>query len=193
MTRQRDQRIVGRDLSPYDAVVRSYAEPLGFDWRLVVAQMYHESGFDPDRRSFAGARGLLQVLPRTARELGVDPGQLSDPRVNVEAGVRYLDWTRARFPDLSVGEQLWFALASYNAGVGHVRDARRLARRQGLDPNRWFGNVERAMLQLSEPVHARAATHGYVRGREPVHYVDAIRDLYRAYVEHYEVLDKAES
>ncbi|MGD8566516.1 MAG: transporter substrate-binding domain-containing protein [Gammaproteobacteria bacterium] len=167
-------------LSPYDDMVRQYAQEYNFDWRLVVAQMYQESRFDPQAKSWAGARGLMQVMPRTARELGIH--NLRDPKQGLEAGVKYLDWVRERFePELPVKDRMWFTLAAYNAGVGHVRDARALARRQGWEPTRWFGNVERAMLLLSKRKYARKAKHGYVRGSEPVKYVRQIRDRYLAY------------
>lgn len=188
MSRQRQHRVTGDVLSPYDEIVRPLAASADFDWRLIVAQMYQESGFDPNRVSFAGARGLLQVLPSTAEEVGVDPTRLTDPDIGIFAGVRYLAWTRERFPDLPVGEQLWFALAAYNAGPGHVRDGRRLASRLGFDASLWFGNVERAMLKLSEPAYANAAAHGYVRGTEVVQYVADIRDRFGAYVEHFRAL-----
>ena len=76
---------------------------------------------------------------------------------------------------------MWFSLASYNVGRGHVLDARRLARQQGLNPNRWFDNVEKAMLLLSRRQYARQAHHGYCRGSEPVNYLREIRSRYKAY------------
>ena len=188
MARQQEHRVTGDALSPFDAIVKPLAEEAGFDWRLIVAQMYQESGFDPDRVSFAGAEGLLQVLPRTAAELGVDPGTLADPHVGIAAGIDYLAWTRARFPDLPVGEQLWFALGAYNAGAGHIRDGRRLARRLDLDGSLWFDNVERAMLKLAEPEYAKDSVYGYVRGTEVTRYVREIRDRYGAYVDHFDRL-----
>lgn len=189
MTQQREHRVTGDALSPYDDLVKPAADAAGFDWRLVVAQMYQESGFDPNRTSFAGAEGLLQVLPRTALEVGADPARLHEPQVGIGAGVRYLAWTRERFPNLPVGEQIKFALAAYNAGAGHVRDGRRLARRLGLDGSIWFGNVEQAMLKLAEPAYAREAVHGYVRGSEVVNYVRDIHGRYRAYLDHFRVLE----
>ena len=189
MKRQRQHRVTGDALSPYDDIVKPLSDAAGFDWRLVVAQMYQESGFNPNAVSFAGAQGLLQVLPRTAREVGEDPTLLADPAVGIRAGVRYMEWTRERFPNLPIGEQLKFALAAYNAGAGHVQDGRRLARRLGLDGSLWFDNVEHAMLKLAEPEHARASVYGYVRGSEVVNYVREIHDRYRAYLDHFRVLD----
>jgi len=170
----------GGRLSPYDGIVRRYAEQYGFDWRLLVAQMYQESRFDPTATSWAGAKGLMQVMPRTAGEIGLK--DLEHPETGIQAGVRYLNWVRERFSEeLPVTQRMWFALAAYNAGPGHVHDARRLARQKGWDPDRWFGQVERAMLLLSKRKYARKARHGYLRGREPVRYVRSIRDRFGAY------------
>ncbi len=194
MRRQHEDRVTGDNLSPYDELVRNEVQEVtdgDFDWRLVVAQMYQESGFDPDSSSYAGARGLLQVLPRTAREVGADPNALHEPQNNIRAGVRYLEWTWNRFPDLAPGPRLWFALAAYNAGAGHVREARRVARQLNLDANAWFDNVEHAMLQLAEEPWASQSMYGYVRATEPVRYVRQIRDRYRAYLDHFRVLDEA--
>ncbi|MCW8828529.1 MAG: membrane-bound lytic murein transglycosylase MltF [Gammaproteobacteria bacterium] len=168
-------------LSPYDELAQKYARRYGLDWRLVISQMFQESRFDATARSWAGALGLMQVLPRTGRELGLE--NLRDPETGLHAGVKYLHWLMRRFePELPIAERTWFALAAYNAGIGHVRDARRLARELGHDPDRWFDNVEQAMLLLATQRHARKARHGYVRGHEPVNYVRQIRNRYLAYI-----------
>ncbi len=168
-------------ISPWDDLTRRYAARYGFDWRLILAQMHQESRFDPNARSFAGAQGLLQVLPRTARELGLT--DMSDPETSVHAGVRYLAWNRERFErNLAPDDLNWFALAAYNVGIGHVRDARRIAQQRGWDRNLWFDNVERAMLLKERPEVHRETRFGYARGSEPVAYVRAVRDRYRAYL-----------
>ena len=169
-------------ISPYDKLVRKYSDRYGFDWRLVTAQMYQESRFNPKAKSPVGARGLMQLMPRTAKAMGVK--NTADPASNIRGGVKYLDWLRDRFSDeLPISERLWFTLAAYNAGAGHVHDARRLARQLGLDPNRWFDHTEKAMLLLSKKKYARKARYGYVNGREPVNYVRDIRQRFEAYVE----------
>nr|WP_277608420.1 transporter substrate-binding domain-containing protein [Microbulbifer elongatus] len=169
------------ELSPYDPLVRKHAVPADRDWRMVVSQMYQESRFNPKARSFAGARGLMQVMPRTGQQLGIT--DLYQPENGIRAGISYLGWLEERFPrDLPFDQKIYFTLAAYNAGHGHVRDARVLAERLGKDPNRWFGNVEDAMLLLSQPEHYRKARFGYVRGREPVNYVRQIRDRYFGYL-----------
>ena len=168
------------ELSPYDAIVKGFAEQYGFDWRLIVAQMYQESQFNPQARSFAGALGLMQVMPRTAKFLGHD--NLVQPMEGIHAGIAYLYYLKRYFPDdLPVEERTWFLLAAYNAGQGHVFDARRLAHALGLDANRWFGHVENAMLLLSNPRYARHARYGYCRGSEPVRYVSEIRRRFEGY------------
>ncbi len=169
-------------LSPYDELVKKYAREHQFDWRLLTAQMYQESRFNPKAKSWVGARGLMQVMPRTAKELGIE--NLQQPENGIKAGVLYLNWVRERFEEeLDVKDRMWFTLAAYNAGQGHVKDARRLAAQLGLNPDRWFDNVEKAMLLLSKPQHARKARHGYVRGSEPVNYVRGISKRYYAYLE----------
>ncbi len=178
---QRVDRGNNHALSPYDEFAREFADKYQFDWRIIVAQMYQESRFNPNAKSWAGARGLMQVMPRTAKQLGIK--DLKDPKQSVEAGVKYLDWLRDRFDsELPVKDRMWFTLAAYNAGAGHVHDARSLARQMGWQSNRWFDNVERAMLLLSKRKYSKKAKHGYVRGSEPVKYVSQIRDRYHAYV-----------
>ncbi len=169
-------------ISPYDKLVRKYAARYGFDWRLVTAQMYQESRFDPQARSHVGASGLMQLMPRTAKAMGIDDPV--DPDSGIRGGIKYLDWLRDRFDvELPIPERNWFTLAAYNAGVGHVHDARRLAGQLGLDPDRWFDNTEEAMLLLSRREYAKKARYGYVNGREPVNYVRDIKQRFEAYVE----------
>lgn len=168
-------------LSPFDDKIKQHAQKYTLDWRLVTAQIYQESRFDPKAKSFAGAKGLMQVMPRTAKQFGYD--NLYEPDQGIAAGLAYMDWLHARFPGaLPLEERLYFILAAYNAGAGHVRDARRLARQLGKDPNRWFDNVEEAMLLLAKPAYANKARFGYVRGSEPVNYVRHIRERYLGYL-----------
>jgi membrane-bound lytic murein transglycosylase F len=168
-------------LSPYDPLVKKYATMYEFDWRLVTAQMYQESRFDPSVRSWAGALGLMQVMPRTARELGV--GDVRQPAVGIHAGVKLLARYAAMYQDPEISEQdrLRFTLAAYNCGPGHVADGRRLAADFKLDPNRWIGQVEKAMPLLARPRFARTARHGYCRCSEPVKYVGEIQRRFESY------------
>ncbi|MDH5786156.1 MAG: transporter substrate-binding domain-containing protein [Chromatiales bacterium] len=183
--RHREERAdtpANNTLSPYDELTKKHADHYGFDWRLIVSQMYQESRFNPMAKSWVGAQGLMQVMPRTGKEIGIT--RLHDPDMGIKAGVYYLNWLLHRFePELDTGERTWFALAAYNAGIGHVRDARRLATKKGWNPDIWFDHVEKAMLLLAKKEYAKSAKHGYVRGEEPVAYVRQIRDRYLAYIE----------
>ncbi|KMQ49370.1 Soluble lytic murein transglycosylase [Chitinispirillum alkaliphilum] len=167
-------------LSEYDEIIRARSDSAGFDWRAIAALIYQESKFDPNAESWVGAQGLMQLMPATARQF--ISGDIRDPQLNVYAGVRYLNILINRFdPELPYNERFNFALASYNAGYGHVLDARRLAASLGLDRDKWIDNVERAMLLLAQPEYYRNARHGYCRGQEPFTYVRNIRALYDSY------------
>lgn len=176
-----DRTTQGGALSVYDALFREHAAAHGLDWRLLAAVAYQESRFNPKASSWVGARGLFQFMPATAAELGFT--DLEDPAQATEAAATYLSQLMGRFdPELALGVRIRFALASYNAGRGHVIDARRLAAARGLDPNLWFDNVEKTMLLLMEPRHYRRAPHGYCRGDEPVRYVREIQSRFDRYV-----------
>lgn len=168
-------------LSPYDDLIKKYSERYELDWRLMASLAYQESRFDPSARSWVGALGLFQVMPATGKELGFD--NLVDPEQSTHAGIKYIYRLIERFePTLAFRQRVRFALASYNAGYGHVQDARRLAGELGMNPDRWFKNVEQAMLLLQQPKYYRRARFGYVRGKEPVQYVSRIQLRYDNYV-----------
>ena len=168
-------------LSPYDNLVRKFAEEYGFDWRLIVAQMYQESRFNPDATSHVGAEGLMQIMPETAEDIGAE--NLDDPADSIEAGIKYLAMLRDQFGnDLLLEDRTWFSLASYNAGFGRVKRARQLAAEMGLDSDRWFGNVEKAMLVLAKPYRKDGELIHSCRCGETVVYVHEIRALYNNYV-----------
>ena len=173
-------------LSRYDAMIKRAAADLDWDWRLLASQAYQESRFDPAARSWAGAVGILQIMPATAREVGVR--RLRDPEENLAGGVRYLEkldaYWRRHLPDITPEERLKFVLASYNAGMGHVQDARRLAEKHGDDDARW-DDVAYWLLRLSEPAvyNDDAVRYGFVRGLEPVTYVALILERYRHYLD----------
>ncbi|HEY7699504.1 MAG TPA: transporter substrate-binding domain-containing protein, partial [Vicinamibacteria bacterium] len=179
-TPTRNARGGGR-LSPYDEIFKKHSERYGLDWRLMAAQAYQESQFDPKAQSWAGAQGLFQILPSTGLELGFE--DLSDPDSGIHAGVRYMHQILERIePQIPLKHRLRFALAAYNAGFGHLQDARRLAAEEGLDPDKWFRHTEKAMLLLSQPRYYQRARYGYVRGNETVRYVSEIQNRYDHYV-----------
>ena len=173
-------------LCQYDGLLRQYAAELGWDWRLLASQAFQESRFKPEARSWAGATGLLQLMPRTAREFGVQ--NPLDPEDNVRGAVRFIKWLgeywRERVPD--EGERLKFILASYNCGAGHVEDARRLTEKYGGDTRAW-DDVSYWLLQKSTQQYSTdpVVKFGFCRGIEPVNYVGHILerfDHYRQFV-----------
>ena len=169
-------------ISPYDDLIRKYARKYGLDWRFVAAQMFQESGFDPKAKSWAGARGLMQVMPRTAREMGFDPKDLYDPETSIAAGTLYMHrMLKLTNLDLPLEQRYRFALASYNAGYGHVLDARKIARQIGKKRDKWFTNVEDAIVLLEDPKYWQSARHGFCRGSEPRTYVQNIEKYYEVY------------
>ncbi len=176
----------GNMLSPYDSLIRQGADSLGWDWRLLASLIYQESRFLPKGESWAGARGLMQLMPRTANEFGAF--DLDDPRQSINAGVgflRFLDkYWRDKVTDRE--ERLKFVLASYNVGLSHVVDARRLTAEYGKDPSVWYDNVEYYLSRKSEPEFYRdpVVTAGYCKCEEPIHYVREILARYEEYKIH---------
>ena len=169
-------------LSEYDSLFKEGAKKIGWDWRLLASQAYQESKFEPRARSWAGATGLLQLMPRTAAEFKVRNS--NDPKENVAGAVRFLDWLNdywtKRIDDPE--ERLKFILASYNTGSGHVGDAQRLAEAAGDDPTKW-ADVSYWLLQKSkkEVYTNPVVKYGYSRGIEPVNYVAIILERFNHY------------
>ena len=170
-------------ISRYDALFQRYASLAHTDWRLLAALSYQESKFNPTAVSWAGAKGLMQLMPATARQLGITEGNIFDPATNIEGGARTLGSLQALFIDIfSTDERLNFALASYNGGYGHIRDAMRLAAKHGHNARRW-SEVADYVLALSEPLYYNdpVVRNGYMRGTETVNYVRQVRQRYDIY------------
>jgi peptidoglycan lytic transglycosylase F len=168
-------------ISPYDDMTQQYSEKYGFDWRLITALMFQESQFNPDAYSYAGAEGLMQLIPATAELMGVS--DTSNPETSINAGVRYLHYLRAKFEDsILLEDRIWFTLASYNAGYGRVKRARELAEKMGLDKDRWFDNVEIAMMGLGKSYIKEGKQVRYCQCGQAVVYVREIRTRYFNYI-----------
>lgn len=170
-------------ISPYDHHFMRYSSAIGWDWRLMAAQCYQESAFDPNATSWAGARGLMQIMPSTADHLGLPHAHLSHPEKNIAASARFLNELNGKFSDVKARhERINYVLAAYNAGPGHVRDAMNLAKKYGKDPHRWM-NVEPYILKLSEPQYYNdpVTKHGYMRGSETYNYVRLINQRWVQY------------
>ena len=171
-------------ISVYDALIKKETEKLDWDWRLLASLIYQESGFDPKAKSWTGARGLMQVMPATAKELGIKNS--TDPEQNITGGTQYLKnlWNKFEEATDSIQRQK-LTIASYNCGYYHVLDAQKLASKRGLDKNKWDDNVANVILDLSHKKHFSdpVVKYGYVRGTEPYNYVEQIYDRYQHYRE----------
>jgi len=169
-------------VSKYDDLIRQFSDTINWDWRLLASLICQESRFDPDVTSWAGAYGLMQVLPMTGERFGIDI--TSSPKNNIKGGVRYINWLHSiydqKVPDET--ERLNFILASYNAGPGHVLDAMKLAEKNGMDPQKW-ADVEIWLLKKSDPKYYNdiVVRSGYFRGTESVAFVSEILDRYEHY------------
>lgn len=174
-------------MSPFDNIFKTKAEGSPIDWRLLAAQGYVESRYDSTAVSWAGARGVMQVMPRTARQFGVKASALSNPATSISLAVKIMETLDKMFankvPDER--ERMKFALAAYNSGPAHVLDAIALAKRHGKDPTIWSGNVETALLMKSKPEYFNdpVCKYGYFRGTETVRYVKDVTTLYNKALE----------
>lgn len=170
------QRLQQR-LPRYHASFKAAALESNLDWTLIAAQAYQESHWNPKAKSFTGVRGLMMLTKKTAREMGVK--NRLDPKQSIFGGTRYLAGLHWRIGDeVSEPDRMFMALAAYNIGWGHLKDARALAERMGKDPNTW-SDVRSILPLLRLKKYYRNLTHGYARGNEPVQYVDRIRTYHK--------------
>ncbi len=183
---------VGKSIKKYKPIIKKYAKRYGFDWRLIAAQIVQESGFKEKARSRVGARGLMQIMPGTARELS---GELDfefifkNPRENITAGIYHLKKQYRYFPESPFTDRVRLALASYNAGPGRVFDAQEISNYQRLSRNRWMhvkpnlARLKQADWQLHLQVWpAGKPKYGYFYGSdETINYVDRIWNTYMLY------------
>ena len=188
VTVKRQMRPVMQDaahgiISAYDDLFRKYSSSAGWDWRLLAAMCYQESGFDPHAVSSMGAMGLMQLMPFTADAMGVPRDKRFDPEQNIAASARYIRKVSQSFSDIRDGEErIRFTLAAYNGGVGHVQDAQTLARKNGRNHQVWQ-EVAPFILHLSEPRYYRDpdVLNGYMRGSETEAYVRLIMARWNQY------------
>ncbi len=169
-------------ISKYDDLVKKYANQYGWDWRLVKSIIYQESKFDPNIKSWAGAEGLMQIMPLTAKGLGVK--DVKDPEQSLRGGLKYLDKLYKNWKSIPDSiQRIKFALASYNCGYGHVIDAKALAKKYKKDTLNWDDGVDEFILKLSKAKYYQdpVVRSGYVRGSEPYNYVKEIFYRYEQY------------
>lgn len=171
-------------ISQYDDLFKKYALQCKWDWRLMVAQAYQESMFDPQAVSYMGAMGLMQLMPGTARDVGVSQSEVFVPERNVQGATKLIQQLNTHYAFISnADERINFILAAYNAGPGHVDDARALAKKYGKNPNVWLGNVDAFVLKMSDSQYYNQpeVKCGYFRGGETYDYVNSIRARWNEY------------
>lgn len=170
-------------ISVYDALFKEASTVTGWDWRLIAAMCYQESAFDPNAKSYAGARGLMQLMPGTASDLGVSAADICQPEINVRAASRYIVQLINTFTDIrDINERIKFVLASYNGGARHIRDAMALTRKYGGNAERW-DDVAPYVLGLQQPRYYKdpVVKYGYMIGSETTNYVQSILQRWRDY------------
>ena len=168
--------------SKYDQVVKKYSSDLGWDWILVKSLIYQESMFNANNKSWVGASGLMQLMPATAKEMGVS--DIQDPEQNIKAGSKYLARMHSYWDQIPDSVQrIKFAMASYNCGYGHIKDAQKLAMKYGKDSLVWDQGVDYFVLNLSKEKYYNdpVVQYGYARGYEPYEYVKDIFERYKNY------------
>lgn len=190
MLYEKPDLITGR-ISKYDNLVKNYSQLNELDWILVSALIYQESRFKPEVESPVGARGLMQLMPSVATTYKVDFRRLKEPRKNIEIGTKYFRWLYDYYDKdtlVSSENKIKFALASYNAGLGHIIDARALARKHKLDPNVWDDHVAVMLTNkhLGEFYRDPVVKYGHFRGWETYGYVQNIMIYYSYYQNHME-------
>ncbi|NDV65854.1 transglycosylase SLT domain-containing protein [Bacteroides sp. 224] len=171
-------------ISRFDDLFKKYTPQINWDWRLFAALAYTESNFNPDVVSWAGARGLMQLMPATAHAMGVPVGMESDPEESIKGAINYIasvSKSLSMIPDKK--ERINFILGAYNAGLGHIYDAMALAEKYGKDKNIWFDNVETYILLKSneEYFNDPVCKNGYFRGVETYNFVRDINSRYNFY------------
>ncbi len=176
----------GGKISVYDDSFKRHAHVSGYDWRLLAAIGFNESRFNNDIISWAGAQGLMQLMPVTAQAMGIDPSDLSNPDRNILAAAKLLKKLDSSLVDKvpDKDERLMFVIAAYNCGLGHIFDSIALADKFGLDSTKWLGNVSEAALMKSRPQYYNdpVVKNGYFRGRETTEFVDKVMSVYNYFV-----------
>lgn len=170
-------------ISHFDELFKKYASEIDWDWRLLASVAYTESNFDTTAVSWAGARGLMQLMPGTARAMGMPEGKEQNAEESIKAATKYIAATSRSFSAIPPEERLNFVLASYNSGIGHVLDAMALAEKYGKNKYIWKDNVEKFILLKSNEEYFTdpVCKHGYFRGIETYNFVRDIMGRYETY------------
>lgn len=167
---------------PYETLFRKYAPEIGWRWEMLAALCWEESHWNPDAQSASGARGLMQLMPKTGSRFNLNDSTFCLPEDNLQAGIKYIQHLQRVFAFITdSAENQNFVLASYNAGPAHIMDARRLAKRYGRSPYIWFDNTEYWLTQLQYPEIAADSVvqYGTFNPQETVAYVRKVKRTYK--------------
>jgi len=176
------RRHIAQRLPRYLPFFKKAAAMTGLDWQLLAAVGYQESHWNPKAVSPTGVKGMMMLTHATAKQVGVKNRR--DPEQSIMGGARYIKLVEKKIPKrIQEPDRIWMALASYNVGYGHLEDARILTQRAGADPDKW-ADVKQYLPLLTQKKYYKTVKHGYARGREPVTYVDNIRNYYELLVWH---------
>lgn len=171
-------------ISPYDELFKKYAAEINWDWKLLASLAFHESGFDSAQVSWAGAAGVMQLMPRTASNFGLNKENIFNPEKNIEAAVQYIKGLNMTFRSIeNKDERVKFIIAAYNSGPAHIFDARALAKKYGKNPNIWFNHVEYFAQRISEPefYNDPVVKYGRFRAKETLAHVVNTMETYEKY------------
>ena len=170
-------------VSAYDSIFRAYADTIGWDWKMLAAVAYVESKFDTAAVSSVGARGLMQIMPQTARAMGIPEGMEHNPDESVRAAAEYFEYLSHLFRRVPEGERINFVLASYNAGFGHIQDAMRLASKYGKNRYVWNDNVESYLRLKNDSVYFTDSLcrNGRFNATETILFVRRVQHKYGEY------------
>ncbi|MEV1628626.1 membrane-bound lytic murein transglycosylase MltF [Pseudomonas aeruginosa] len=163
-------------LPRYESHFKQSGKQLDTDWRLLAAIGYQESLWQPGATSKTGVRGLMMLTNRTAQAMGVS--NRLDPKQSIQGGSKYFVQIRSELPEsIKEPDRSWFALAAYNIGGAHLEDARKMAEKEGLNPNKWL-DVKKMLPRLAQKQWYATTRYGYARGGETVHFVQNVRRYY---------------
>jgi len=177
--------INSHEISPFDSFFKKYARQIDWDWRLLASVSFQESRFLTDRVSWAGAAGLMGLMPKTAEIFGLSADEINDPEKNIKAATEFIKKLNRIFASIEdTDERIIFIVAAYNSGPGHIQDAQALAAKYGKNPKTWE-DVEEYLKLKNQPEYYNdpVCKSGYLRGTETNNYVRCVIERWRYYQE----------
>lgn len=180
------------ELIPFQSIFERCAPEIGWDWELLAALCYEESHFNPKAGNSSGARGLMQLMPKTAHKFGLNDSTILVPDSAIKAGVKYISFLQKRYSFINnPTEQHKFVIASYNAGPAHILDARRLAEKNGYNPYVWTDNTEFWIEQLQYDSIAADSIVKYGVFHDPYQTINHVKKVFQRYKKYKKITEQA--